>query len=67
MPDTKYDTLEDVIEEVRKIWEAGENRDDLKSFLYRQILLNGLKIKRDELGTLDLKAARARVTEIAES
>ena len=64
MPDTKYDTLEDVIEEVRKIWEAGENRDDLKSFLYRQILLNGLKIKRDELGTLDLKVIHRALSEV---
>jgi uncharacterized protein (TIGR00730 family) len=64
MPENKYDTLEDVIEEVRRIWEEGENRDDLKAFLYRQILLNGLKIKRDELGTLDLKVIHRALNEV---
>jgi uncharacterized protein (TIGR00730 family) len=64
MPDNKYEALEEVVEEVRRIWEEGENRDDLKAYLYRQILLNGLKIKRDELGTLDLKVIHRALNEV---
>jgi uncharacterized protein (TIGR00730 family) len=47
------DTNEDILQEVREIAEF-EGRD-LRQFLYREILLNALKTKRDELDILDLK------------
>jgi uncharacterized protein (TIGR00730 family) len=63
MAEQKYGTLEEVIDEVSRIYREGENRDDLKAYLYRQILLNGLKVKRDELGTLDLKVIQRALSE----
>ncbi len=63
MSENKYGTLEEVIDEVSRIYREGENRDDLKAYLYRQILLNGLKIKRDGLGTLDLKVIHRALSE----
>jgi uncharacterized protein (TIGR00730 family) len=47
------DTNEGILQEVREIAEF-EGRD-LRQFLYREILLNALKTKRDELDILDLK------------
>jgi hypothetical protein len=64
MSDKKYDSLEGVTEEVTRIFSDGENRDDLKAVLYRQILLNALKVKRDELGTLDLKVINRALSEV---
>lgn len=49
----KLDTNEDILQEVREITEF-EGRD-LRKWLYREILLNALKTKRDELDILDLK------------
>jgi len=49
----KLDTIEDILEEVKEISEF-EGRD-LRQWLYREILLNALKCKRDELDILDLK------------
>ena len=49
----KLDTLEDILGEVKEISEF-EGRD-LRQWLYREILLNALKTKRDELDILDLK------------
>ena len=49
----KLDTVEDILEEVREITEF-EGRD-LRQWLYREILLNALKYKRDDLDILDLK------------
>jgi uncharacterized protein (TIGR00730 family) len=64
MSENKYGSLEEIIDEVSRIYEEGENRDDLKAVLYRQILLNGLKVKRDELGTLDLKVINRALSEV---
>jgi uncharacterized protein (TIGR00730 family) len=63
MPESKYQTIEEVLDEVSRIYHNGENRDDLKAVLHRQILLNGLKVKRDELGTLDLKVINRALSE----
>ena len=49
----KLDTIEDILEEVREI--SGFEGRDLRQWLYREILLNALKSKRDELDILDLK------------
>jgi uncharacterized protein (TIGR00730 family) len=64
MSENKYGTLEEVIDEVSRIYREGQNRDDLKAVLYLQILLNGLKVKRDELGTLDLKVINRALSEV---
>jgi uncharacterized protein (TIGR00730 family) len=64
MSENKYGSLEGIIEEVSRIYEEGENRDDLKAVLHLQILLNGLKVKRDELGTLDLKVINRALSEV---
>ena len=49
----KLDTNEDILQEVREIAEFKGR--DLRQWLYREILLNALKTKRDELDILDLK------------
>jgi uncharacterized protein (TIGR00730 family) len=64
MPENKYGTIEEVLEEVSGIYRNGENRDDLKAVLCRDILVNALKVKRDELGTLDLKVISRALSEV---
>jgi uncharacterized protein (TIGR00730 family) len=64
MADKKMLTLEEIIDEVTRIYEAGENRDNLKDILHLDILLNALKVKRDELGTLDLKVISRALSEV---
>jgi len=49
---------------VREIFRAADEGDDLKSTLHREILINSLKVKRDELGTLDLKVINRALNEI---
>lgn len=49
----KQEQLEQVLEGVRKIFESDDN--SLQSILLREILLNSLKVKNDDLDTLDLK------------
>ena len=55
------DTTEDILEEVKEISEF-EGRG-LRQLLYREILLNALKCKRDELDILDLKVISRAVDE----
>jgi uncharacterized protein (TIGR00730 family) len=62
MPNNKYDSIDEILEEVRRIFETSD--DDLKSILYREILVNALKVKRDELGTLDLKVISRALIEV---
>lgn len=57
----KLDTIEDILQEVREISEF-EGRD-LRQWLYREILLNALKTKRDDLDILDLKVINRAVDE----
>ena len=57
----KLDTLEDILEEVKEISEIKGR--DLRQWLYREILLNALKTKRDELDILDLKVLNRAVDE----
>ncbi|MCZ6765983.1 MAG: LOG family protein [bacterium] len=49
----KQEQLERVLEGVREIFESDDN--SLQSILLREILLNSLKVKNDDLDTLDLK------------
>jgi len=55
------DTNEGILQEVREIAEF-EGRD-LRQWLYREILLNALKTKRDELDILDLKVVSRTMDE----
>ncbi len=61
MPNMKLDTPEDVLREVRAIFEADSG--DLANFLYQQLIINALKCKRDELGLLDLKVINRALAE----
>ena len=62
MTTNNYDSLDSVLEEVTRIYNAAG--DDLKSHLNREILINALKTKRDELGTLDLKVISRMLGEV---
>jgi len=57
----KLDTVEDILQEVREITDF-EGRD-LRQWLYRGILINALKCKRDDLDILDLKVVNRSVDE----
>ena len=57
----KLDTVEDILKEVKKI--SDFKGRDLRAWLYREILLNALKCKRDELDILDLKVVSRAVDE----
>ncbi|MBM3944737.1 MAG: TIGR00730 family Rossman fold protein, partial [SAR202 cluster bacterium] len=54
-------TSKGIASEVEGILSAGER--DLRSFLYREMLLNVLKSKRDELDLLDLKLLNRAMAE----
>ena len=49
----KLDTNEEILQEAKAITEFKGR--DLRQWLYREILLNSLKTKRDELDVLDFK------------
>ena len=57
----KLDTVQDILAEVKEISEFKGG--DLRPWLYREILLNALKCKRDELDILDLKVVNRAVDE----
>ena len=57
----KLETNEEILQEARDITEF-EGRD-LRKWLYREILLNALKTKRDELDILDLKVVSRTMDE----
>jgi uncharacterized protein (TIGR00730 family) len=57
----KLDTIEDILHQVNDI--ADLEGRDLRQWLYREILLNALKFKRDELDILDLKVINRMVDE----
>jgi uncharacterized protein (TIGR00730 family) len=62
MSHNQYGSLEEVLDEVTRIYNSAD--DDLKSQLNRDILVNALKTKRDELGTLDLKVINRALSEV---
>ena len=57
----KLDTVQDILAEVEEIYDFQGR--DLRPWLYREILLNALKCKRDELDILDLKVINRSVDE----
>ena len=57
----KLDTVEDILKEVKEI--SNYEGRELRPWLYREILLNALKCKRDELDILDLKVVNRAVDE----
>lgn len=61
MAEVRLDTTEDALKEVREI--LSLEAADLRSFLHREILLNALKCKRDDLDILDLKIINRAVAE----
>ncbi len=61
MPEMKLETTEDVLREVSAIFETSDA--SLRVRLYRELLFNALKCKRDELDTLDLKVISRAMAE----
>lgn len=61
MPDMKLDSLEDILREAEKVWDADSR--DLSTRMLREILVNALKFKRDELEILDLKVINRAMAE----
>jgi len=59
--DRKEDDSEDTLRMVQEV--LGADIKDLRSLLYKDILLNALKCKRDELDILDLKVINRAVAE----
>jgi hypothetical protein len=55
------DNLEDILDQVRDIYNRGNN--DLRSMLYRELITNSLKFKRDQLNILDLKVMNRTMSE----
>ncbi len=53
MVEMKLNTTQDVLQQVEQICDATEG--DLRAWLHKEILLNALKFKRDDLEILDLK------------
>ncbi len=61
MPARKTEDLGAALKDATEI--LGSDRQDLRSLLYRDILLNAIKCKRDELDILDLKVINRAVSE----
>ncbi len=61
MTGRRLDNMEDALTAAREI--LTSNQRDLRSLLYRDILLNALKCRRDELDILDLKVINRAVAE----
>ena len=57
----KLDTVEDILREVQEI--STFQGKDLRSWLYKEIFINALKCKRDNLDILDLKVINRAVDE----
>ncbi len=61
MANRRSENIEDALRAAREI--LTTDRQDLRSLLYRDILVNALKCKRDELDILDLKVINRAVAE----
>lgn len=57
----KLDTNEEILQEAKAITEFKGR--DLRQWLYREILLNALKTKKDRLDVLDLKVVSRTMDE----
>ena len=61
MTPTELNTLDDVLNQVSDVYTKGDN--NLRSRLYRELIINALKFKRDELDILDLKVMNRAMSE----
>ncbi len=61
MPTRRPENLDDALAAAREILSTED--EDLRSLLYRDILLNAIKCKRDDLDILDLKVINRAVAE----
>jgi uncharacterized protein (TIGR00730 family) len=61
MSKEKFENVADVIKAVEEIYEIGKG--DLANALYRDLLINALKCRRDELDILDLKVLSRAMAE----
>lgn len=61
MAEMKLDTSQEVLHQVEKICQSTDG--DLRAWLHKEILLNALKFKRDDLETLDLKIMNRAMAE----
>lgn len=61
MTTNKFDTPESIVQEVETI--LSDTDPDLATRLYRELLVNSLKCKRDDLGILDLKVLSRAMAE----
>jgi uncharacterized protein (TIGR00730 family) len=61
MAEMNLDTTQEVLYQVEQICTPTEG--DLRSWLHKEVLLNALKFKRDELETLDLKVMNRAMAE----
>jgi uncharacterized protein (TIGR00730 family) len=59
--DRKTENLEDTLRMVQEVLTG--NKRDLRSLLYKDIIMNSLKCRRDELDILDLKVINRAVSE----
>jgi hypothetical protein len=62
MPQMKLDSVEDVLSAVSEIFTTTNT--DLSTRLHREIIINALKCKRDEMNILDLKIISRAMAEI---
>ncbi|MFP4641444.1 MAG: LOG family protein [Dehalococcoidia bacterium] len=61
MTDKKTFSVEELVEAAREV--LTDEGKDLRSLLYKEIITNGLKCRRDELDTLDLKIINRAISE----
>ena len=61
MAEMKLDTSQEVLHQVEKICQSTDG--DFRSWLHKEVLLNALKFKRDDLETLDLKIMNRAMAE----
>ncbi len=61
MTQRRLETSEDVLREVKEICTSVSQ--NLETFLYKQLIINALKCKRDELEILDLKVINRAMSE----
>lgn len=57
----EINSLDDILDQVGEIYTQGDA--DLRSRLYRELVINALKFKRDELNLLDLKIMNRAMSE----
>ena len=57
----EINSLDDILDQVGEIYTQGDA--DLRSRLYRELVINALKFKRDELNILDLKIMNRAMSE----